>query len=119
MANWGICYKVGQFYYKVSQVLQSGESIITSRAGSCYCKVVQELFQNGAGNLLQSGAMVIAKWVRCYKMEQLYYKVAQVLAQWYWICEKNCLREKCTPFPCHPVYLQRDKEGRERERKKM
>ena len=39
----------------------------------------QELLQSGAGNLLQSGSIVIAKWARYYYVGQLYYKVELLL----------------------------------------
>ena len=42
-------------------------------------KVGQELLQSWAGNLPQTGSIVIAKWARYYKMGQIYCKVGQSL----------------------------------------
>ena len=57
-------------------LLQSKASIVQKFR---YYKVGQELLQSWAGNLSQTGSIVIEKWARYYKMGQIYYKVGQSL----------------------------------------
>ena len=69
----------GQSYYKVEQLIHSKVRQSLLHRGDMYYKKVRfitmwgryyklwhELIQNGAGNLLQSGSIVIAKWAGYY-----------------------------------------------------
>ena len=63
---------MGQIYYKVGQVLQSGAKLLQSWAALPYCKVGQSYYK--VGQVLQSGAKLlqsgagITKWGNYYKV---------------------------------------------------
>ena len=56
-----------------------GHALSKSRAASPYYKLEHEPLQSEAGNLLQSGAIVITKRGWFFKLGQLYYKERQSL----------------------------------------
>ena len=68
-----------QLYYKVEKEL------LQNRAASRYYKVGQELLQSGTGNLLQSGAIIIAKWDSFMTKWGSYSKVGQLLGQFIFV----------------------------------
>ena len=75
VTNWDKNHKVRQLYYKV------GQALLISRAASRYYKLEQAILQSGAGNLLQSWAIVITKCGKYYKVGKFYYKVGRELLQ--------------------------------------
>ena len=73
-------YKVGKPLLQTKQVLQYEATLVQigagiTKLGKHYYKVRLKLLQNGADNLLQSGAIVNTKWGSYYKVGQIYYIV--------------------------------------------